>query len=163
MYNPEFVEARRLEARRSRRPRLKMSGEAWSKAKPQLEKRWSPEEAAKWLKKNILVMLCRVKQYTIMFFLYEGGTEKACFAKPPPPGKEAEKRGKIPEMTLIDARSAEINDREAPGHWEGDLVIGNDRKSAMLAAVERKTRFVQMDSLESVDDRTARKTVIQET
>jgi IS30 family transposase len=43
MYNPEFVEARRLEARRSRRPRLKMSGEAWSKAKPQLEKRWSPE------------------------------------------------------------------------------------------------------------------------
>jgi IS30 family transposase len=52
MYNPELAEARRLEVRRSRRLRLKMSGEVWSMVKPQLEKRWSPEEAAKWLKKE---------------------------------------------------------------------------------------------------------------
>jgi IS30 family transposase len=30
MYNPALAEARRLEARRSQRPRLKMSGEAWN-------------------------------------------------------------------------------------------------------------------------------------
>ncbi|MDR0721775.1 MAG: hypothetical protein LBF75_03120 [Treponema sp.] len=31
-------------------------------------------------------------------------------------GNGREKRGKIPEMTLIDRRPAEINAREVPGH-----------------------------------------------
>jgi IS30 family transposase len=43
---------------------------------------------------------------------------------------EGERRGKIPEMTLINSRLAETNAREAPGHWEGDLIIGKDHKSA---------------------------------
>jgi IS30 family transposase len=62
-------------------------------------------------------------------------------------------------MTLIDSRPAEINAREAPGHWEGDLIIGKDHKSAILVTVERKTRFVQMDLLESMDAWTVRKRV----
>jgi IS30 family transposase len=52
MYNPILAEARHLEARRNQCPRLKMSDEAWNKVKPQLKKRWSPEEVAKWLKKE---------------------------------------------------------------------------------------------------------------
>jgi IS30 family transposase len=52
MYNPVLSEAQHTEARRTRRPRLKMSGGARDKAKPLLEKRRSPEEVAKWLKKD---------------------------------------------------------------------------------------------------------------
>jgi hypothetical protein len=33
-----------------------------------------------------------------------------------------EKGEKIPEMTLIDSGSAEINVRKVPGHREGDLI-----------------------------------------
>jgi IS30 family transposase len=73
--------------------------------------------------------------------------------------KGGEKRGKIPEMTLIDSRPVEINAREVPGHWEGDLIIGKDHQSAILVMVERKSRFLQMDLLESMDARTVRKTV----
>jgi IS30 family transposase len=62
-------------------------------------------------------------------------------------------------MTLIDRRPVEINAREAPGHWEGDLIIGKDHQSAILVTVERKSRFLQMDLLESMDARTVRKTV----
>jgi IS30 family transposase len=69
------------------------------------------------------------------------------------------KGGKIPEMTLIDSRPVEINAREMPGHWEGDLIIGKGRKSAILVTVERKTRFIQMDLLESTDARTVRKKI----
>ena len=51
MYNPILAETRHLEAGRNQRPRLKMTGEVWDRVKPQLEKRWSPEAVATWLKK----------------------------------------------------------------------------------------------------------------
>jgi IS30 family transposase len=52
MYNPLIAEARHLEARGNRHPRLKMTDAAWNRVKPRLEKRWPPEEVAEWLKEN---------------------------------------------------------------------------------------------------------------
>jgi IS30 family transposase len=62
-------------------------------------------------------------------------------------------------MTLTGSRPAETSAREAPGHWEGDIITGKGRKSAILVTVERKTRLVPMDLLESTDARTVRKTI----
>ena len=62
-------------------------------------------------------------------------------------------------MTLIDTRPAEINAREVSGYWEGDLIIGKGHKSAILVTVECKSRFVQVDVLESMDARTVRKRI----
>jgi IS30 family transposase len=62
-------------------------------------------------------------------------------------------------MTLIDSGLAEINAREVPDHGEGDLILGKDHQSAILVTVERKTWFVQMDLLESMDARTVRKKI----
>ncbi len=41
------------------------------------------------------------------------------------------KRGGIPDMISIHERSKEVEDRIIPGHWEGDLLIGKDHKSAL--------------------------------
>jgi IS30 family transposase len=62
-------------------------------------------------------------------------------------------------MTLTDDRPEEISSREIPGHWEGDLIIGEKHQSALNVIVERKIRFVMIDLLQSYDAHSVRKSI----
>ena len=52
--------------------------------------------------------------------------------------RNANKRAGLPNIAL---RPAAVNDREEPGHWEADQIIGANNKSSMLWLTERVTRF----------------------
>lgn len=69
----------------------------------------------------------------------------------------ADKRTTIQDPIRIDERPGEVKGREIPGHWEGDLIMGKDRASAIGTLVERTTRAIILVPLKARDATTVRK------
>lgn len=69
----------------------------------------------------------------------------------------ADKRTTIKDPIRIDERPEEVKGRLIPGHWEGDLVMGKERSSAIGTLVERTTRTIILVHLKARDATTVRK------
>lgn len=114
-----------------------------------IEKRLSPEQISGYLQKhypsNKLLHVC---PETIYRHVYK--SSKAVFyiaalrrkrKKRRPKGGSKARRGRIPNLVSIEQRPSEVNERDELGHWEGDLVIGKQHKTALGTLVERSTRY----------------------
>jgi len=66
------------------------------------------------------------------------------------------RRGQIPDATPLSERPKEVDERGVPGHWEGDLIIGKNHKSALGTLVERKTRLVILVPIKGKDAKTVK-------
>lgn len=71
--------------------------------------------------------------------LRRGGSKRRTQSKLPP-----KTRGWIGEASVLTERPDEADTRKIPGHWEGDLIIGGDLKSALVTLDERTTRYTMM-------------------
>jgi IS30 family transposase len=114
---------------------------------------WSPEQVAHRLKKeyprDVTMRISHETIYEHLFVHATGVLKKDLLAALRRPRKTRKKRsstpslkGKIPNALSIDERPKGVLTRRIPGHWESDLVVGKDHKSALITLVERKTRYV---------------------
>jgi IS30 family transposase len=118
-------------------------------------KKWSPEQISKHLKEkykgNLQMQISHETIYNYIYSKPKGTLKKHLIGYLRHKKKlrknrklSHEKRGQIPDLVSIDKRPKEVEDRKVPGHWEGDLILGKDHKSALGVLVERTTRFVFM-------------------
>jgi IS30 family transposase len=56
-----------------------------------------------------------------------------------------EKRGTIPDRTMIDERPAAAETRTEIGHFESDTMVGSGKKGAIATFVDRKSRYLQAE------------------
>ncbi len=61
------------------------------------------------------------------------------------------RKQRIQDIISISERPKEAEKRIVPGHWEGDLIMGKERKSALGTLVERTTRLTLLVPLKEKD------------
>ncbi len=154
---------------RARRPKVRKLAQdpvlaGW--VDQQLQRRWSPRQIAERIRvvfpDDEDMRISHEAIYQSLFVQGRGGLRKelhACLrsgrAVRRPRRKLGDRRGVIPGMVMISERPAEVADRAVPGHWEGDLIIGKNGKSAIGTLVERSTRFVMLLPLPGPHDASA--------
>ncbi len=69
----------------------------------------------------------------------------------------ADRRTTIQDPVRIDERPEEVTGRLIPGHWEGDLIMGKDRASAIGTLNERSSRTLIIVPLKARDAESVRK------
>jgi transposase, IS30 family len=129
---------------------------------------WSPEQIAQRLKieypHDKSMHISHESIYTYLYVLPRGSLKKELLSylrQERTMRKQRkhthEKRGSIPNMISIEERPKDVAERTVPGHWEGDLVVGKDNRSAIGTLVERTTRTTIIVPLREKDAVSVRK------
>lgn len=135
---------------------------------------WSPEQIANFLKKRYPQdKSMRISQESIYAYLYvlpKGQLKKELLSclrqgrkrRRRRNGKSEVAERKLKDMISIEERPAEVAERAIPGHWEGDLILGKNRQSALGTLVERLTRTTILVPLPNKEAATVRKAFAKE-
>ncbi len=127
---------------------------------------WSPEQISGWLKRrypgNEEMQISHETIYRSLFIQARGALKKELLRhlrtrrvmrRSKKASTRGQPRGQIVDAVSIRERPPEIEDRAAPGPWEGDLLAGSNN-THIATLVERKSRFTMLVKVESKDTET---------
>ena len=167
-YSCRYAQQRQVRRRRHGRPAPKLvaGNPLFESITALLRLRWSPQQIAAHLAKlHPSESTQRASHETIYNVIYaqpRGELRKeliACLrmarAKRWPRSKGEDRRGHMADMLSIHVRPPEVEDRQFPGHWEGDLIKGALNQSAVGTLVERNTRLLILVKLPHPNPATA--------
>ena len=167
-YSCRYAQQRQVRRRRHGRPGPKLiaGNSLFESITELLRLRWSPQQIAAHLTKlHPSESTQRASHETIYNVIYaqpRGELRKeliACLrmarAKRWPRSKGEDRRGHMANLLSIHLRPPEVQDRQFPGHWEGDLIKGTLNQSAVGTLVERHTRLLILVKLPHPNPATA--------
>lgn len=145
-YRSKQAHAKAVEREKAKHGPYRMNPVIMMKIIERLELKWSPEQIYNRLKIEGDEI---VSTEAIYKFIQEdrrqGGTLWKNLRRAGRSRKQRfpseDRRGKIQNTRSISKRPRKGNKRKKIGHWERDLMIGKNHKAAILAIVDRKSRF----------------------
>lgn len=154
--------------RKNGKSKMNQHEELFDYVKEKLDLFWSPQQIHMEIKKDHPHnKAMHIAVETIYFYIYvhakpalkaaliEQLRQKRKYRGNARRGKD--KRTTITDKISIEERPEEVKGREIPGHWEGDLIMGKDRASAIGTLNERSTRTVILVHLKAKDAASVRK------
>lgn len=158
-YQPFYAHGCAFAARKRPKPRRVAIDASLCKAiAEKLEQHWSPQQISRWLRRRWPRRerwhLCAETIYEAAYLgafgkitqktLRTGRTYRHT------KGRGRTREGALKQLTSmrsIHERPASVELRRQGGHWEGDLILGSDHRSAIITLVERKSRFTILEHL----------------
>ena len=129
-----------------------------------LRKRWSPRAIVKRLQEEYpgdrAMRLSHEAIYRYIYVLPRGSLnttlmtalrQARTYRRKRTRRNHEDTRGKIGDMLSIEERPRDVADRTMPGHWEGDLILGKQKRTALGTVVERTTRDTILVPLNAKD------------
>jgi transposase, IS30 family len=144
--------------RRPKVPKLVASPRLRQEVEHRLALRWSPQQIAarlvvdypddptmrvshETIYQSLFVQARGALRLELARYLRTGRTHRR------PRRQPASRQGHLAGMVLLSDRPADVADRAVPGHWEGDLIIGQAGSSAIGTLIERQSRYVMLLNL----------------
>ena len=171
------VEADKSAWSRGKRPKRCKLALNWRLAKlvaAKLQKNWSPEQIAGWLKaeypRDERYHVSHETIYQTLFIQARGALKKELtvhlrsqrtIRRSKQSKSKGVGQGEIKDIVSIRERPASIEDRSVPGHWEGDLIAGS-KNTHIATLVERQTRYVMLAKVNGRDTETVIKALIKQ-
>ena len=147
---------------RRRQRKLAPTGPLFVEVCDKLKIGWSPDQISGYLKRTHPDCYARHVShetiYTALYAMPRGELRRElidCLRQghvnrwPRSRGANRKQAGFVSEDVLIHVRPPEVNDRQVPGHWEGDFIKGAANRSAVGTLVERSSRFILLARMDN--------------